>query len=175
MSPPFMKGWLEIITNEHKFKKFDADARWNKSKSKMLVVGVDVSDVDAVSTITGTAKKTMSNRKVVDLELNTWKLRFRESHKKGGSKAPDAKTTAMQEAGSKYVFEYALNNKKSGWATEKKFNSDTKLMDGLKKIYPDVDEDWLDVFWKQHKVILEKYFCQIALDKYLRNMKTFFK
>ena len=81
MAPPFMKGWLQIITNEHKFKKFDADARWNKSKSKMLVVGVDVSDVDAVSTITGTAKKTMSNRKVVDLELNTWKLRFRESHK----------------------------------------------------------------------------------------------
>jgi hypothetical protein len=156
MSPPFMKGWLEIITNEHKFKKFDADARWNKSKSKMLVVGVDVSDVDAVSTITGTAKKTMSNRKVVDLELNKWKLRFRESHKKGGSKAPDAKTTEKQEKGSKFVFEYVLG-KKSGYPNLQAFKSDQKMMDGLKKIYPDVDDDWLDVFYKQHKVILDKF------------------
>ena len=155
MSPPFMKGWLEIITNEHKFKKFDADARWNKSKSKMLVVGVDVSDVDAVSTITGTAKKTMSNRKVVDLELNTWKLRFRESHKKGGSKAPDAATTKKQELGSKYVFEHALDN--SGWPTLQAFKSDNKMMKGLLEIYPDVDDDWLDVFHKQHKVILDKF------------------
>ena len=156
-APIGMKELLKIITEEHKFKKFDADPRWNKSKSKMLVVGVDLSDVKDISEWSGVPTTTMSNRKVVNLEVNKWKIRFRESHKKGGSKAPDAKTTAMQEAGSKYVFEYALNNKKSGWATEKKFNSDTKLMDGLKKIYPDVDEDWLDVFWKQHKVILEKF------------------
>ena len=157
MAPPFMNGWLQQIIEAHDFKKFDADARWNKSKSKMLVVGVDVSDVDAVSKITGTKKKTMANRKVVDLELNTWKLRFRESHKKGGSKAPDAKTTAMQEKGSKFVFEYVLENKKSGYANFDKFKSDKKLVDGIKKIYPDVDDDWLDVFFKQHKVILDKF------------------
>ena len=27
----------------------------------------------------------------------------------------------------------------------------------MKKIYPDVDDDWLDVFYKQHKVILDKF------------------
>ena len=152
-----MKELLKIITEEHKFKKFDADPRWNKSKSKMLVVGVDLSDVKDISEWSGVPTTTMSNRKVVNLEVNKWKIRFRESHKKGGSKAPDAKTTAMQEAGSKYVFEYALNNKKSGWATEQKFNNDQNMIEGLRKIYPDVDEDWLDVFWKQHKVILEKF------------------
>jgi len=157
MAPPFMNGWLGQIIDAHDFKKFDADARWNKSKSKMLVIGVDVSDVDAVSKITGTKKKTMANRKVVDLELNTWKLRFRESHKKGGSKAPDAKTTAMQEKASKFVFEYVLDNKKSGYANFDKFKSDKKLVDGIKKIYPDVDDDWLDVFFKQHKVIIDKF------------------
>ncbi len=141
-----MKELLEILTEEHTFKKFDADARWNRSKSKMLVVGVDLSDVNAISKISGIPTKSMGNRKVVNLEVNKWKIRFRESHKKGGSKAPDAKTTAMQEAGSKYVFEYALNNKKSGWATEQKFNNDQKMIEGLRKIYPDVDEDWLDVF-----------------------------
>ena len=156
-APKGMKELLEILTEEHTFKKFDADARWNRSKSKMLVVGVDLSDVNAISKISGIPTKSMGNRKVVNLEVNKWKIRFRESHKKGGSKAPDAKTTAMQEAGSKYVFEYALNNKKSGWATEQKFNNDQKMIEGLRKIYPDVDEDWLDVFWKQHKVILEKF------------------
>ena len=152
-----MKEVLEILTEEHKFKKFDADAKWNKSKSKMLVVGVDLSDVISISKISGVPATTMANRKVVNLEVNKWKIRFRESHKKGSSKAPDAATTAKQEAGSKYVFEYALNNKKSGWATEQKFNNDQKMIEGLRKIYPDVDEDWLDVFFKQHKVILEKF------------------
>ncbi len=63
----------------------------------------------------------------------------------------------MSENISKYVFEYALNNKKSGWATKAKFGSDKKMMEGLQKIYPDVDGEWLDVFFKQHKVILEKF------------------
>ena len=138
VSPKGMKEILQILTEEHTFKKFDADARWNKSKSKMLVVGVDLSDVDAMSKISGVPKTTMANRKVVNLEINKWKIRFRESHKKGSSKAPDAATTAKQEAGSKYVFEYALNNKKSGWATEQKFNNDQKMIEGLRKIYPDV-------------------------------------
>ena len=35
--------------------------------------------------------------------------------------------------------------------------SDQKFMEGLKKVYPDVDSDWLDVFWKQHKKILELF------------------
>ena len=85
-----------------------------------------------------------------------WNIKFRESRAKGG-KSPDAKTTAMQEAGSKYVFEYALNNKKSGWATRTKFGTDKKMMEGLEKIYPDVTGEWLDVFYKQHQVILEKF------------------
>ena len=63
----------------------------------------------------------------------------------------------MQEKGSKYVFEYVLENKKSGYANVQAFKSDQKMVDGLKKIYPDVDDDWLDVFYKQHKVILDKF------------------
>ena len=113
VAPNGMKELLEILIEEHKFKKFDADARWNRSKSKMLVVGVDLSDVNAISKISGIPTKSMGNRKVVNLEVNKWKLRFRESHKKGGSKAPDAKTTEKQEKGSKFVFEYVLANKKS--------------------------------------------------------------
>ena len=32
MAPPFMKGWLQIITNEHKFKKFDANLYTNQQQ-----------------------------------------------------------------------------------------------------------------------------------------------
>ena len=56
-----------------------------------------------------------------------------------------------------YKYKYVLDNKKSGYANLQAFKSDQKMMDGLKKIYPDVDDDWLDVFYKQHKVILDKF------------------
>ena len=35
--------------------------------------------------------------------------------------------------------------------------TDKKFMDGLRKVYPDVDSDWLDAYWKQHKKILELF------------------
>ena len=112
IAPKDLKEKLEIIIKQHTFKKWDADSKWNKSPRKILLVFCDLSDVNAVSKITGTAKKTMSNRKIVDIDLG-YKLRFRETRKKSGGRAPNAKTTAMQEAASAAVFELALK-KKSG-------------------------------------------------------------
>ena len=60
-------------------------------------------------TILGVQKKTAGNRKIVDYDTTDgWKIRFRETQKKVGGRAPDAKTTAMQEKGSAYIFEKAL-------------------------------------------------------------------
>ena len=164
---PAMVDFLEAITEGTKFKKFDADPNWKKTVGTILTIKVDLTDVDAVSKKLGINKKTVASRKVVDVNLESLlgikvkgkvnKIRFRETGKKTGSKAPDAKTTAMQEKGSKFVFEYVLENKKSGYATLKAFKSDQKMVDGIKKIYPDVDDDWFDVFYKQHKVILDKF------------------
>ena len=168
-APEDMKEWLEVITRNIKFKKWDADASWDGKIGKMLTVKCDLSDVDAMSKRMNIPKKTVSNHKVVDINLKDYlgkklkgkvhNVRFRETSKKTGSKAPDAKTTAMQEQGSKYVFEYALANRKSGWATLTAFKSDKKMLKGLSdpKIYPDVDDDWLNVFFLQHKVILDKF------------------
>ena len=82
-------------------------------------------------------KKTIGNRKVLNIHLKDLGLphniRFRESRAKGG-KSPDAKTTEKQEKGSKFVFEYVLANKKSGYANLQAFKSDQKMIDGLKKI-----------------------------------------
>ena len=164
-----MKEWLEVITRNIKFKKWDADASWDGKIGKMLTVKCDLSDVDAMSKRMNIPKKTVSNHKVVDINLKDYlgkklkgkvhNVRFRETSKKTGSKAPDAKTTAKQEQGSKYVFEYALANRKSGWPTLTAFKSDKKMLKGLTdpKIYPDVDDDWLNVFFLQHKVILDKF------------------
>ena len=161
-APKDLKPFLEGVIKNHKFTNFRADLSWNKSKTKNWVINCDLVDVNAVLKFyagRGT-KKDVGGRKVVDIDLkdgyNYKGIRFRETRKKEG-KAPDAKTTAMQEAGSKYVFEYALNNKRSGFSNINKFMSDKKFMEGLKKIYPDVDSDWLDVFWKQHKKILELF------------------
>ena len=161
-APPGMKEWLQLVVGDHKFRKFEADGKWSKKPTTQWLINVDLSDINYLEKEWGdiAEKKTQGNRKIVNMNMKDLgikhNIKFRESRAKGG-KSPDAKTTAMQEAGSKYVFEYALNNKKSGWATKQKFNNDKKMIEGLEKIYPDVTGDWLDVFWKQHKVILEKF------------------
>ena len=161
-APKDLQPFIEGVVRNHKFKKFEADASWSKSKNSSWVIKCDKVDVDAVLKFyAGRAQKNqVGGRKVADVDLkdgyNYKGIRFRETRKKTG-RAPDAKTTSMQEAGSKYVFEYVLNNKRSGYSTVKKFMSDQKFMEGLKKIYPDVDSDWLDVFWKQHKKVLELF------------------
>ena len=161
-----MAGWLKAVTKGITFKKWEAQ-KWDQSIGKQLVIKCDLSDVDAISKKMGIPKKTVASKKVVDVNLKTflnqnlkgkvYNVRFRETSKKTGSKAPDAKTTEMQEKGSKYVFEYVLENKKSGYTNLQAFKSDQKMGDRLKKIYPDVDDDWFDVFYKQHKVILDKF------------------
>jgi hypothetical protein len=161
-APKDLKPFLEGVIKNHKFTNFRADLSWNKSKTKNWVINCDLVDVNAVLKFySGRAKKDqVGGRKVVDVDLkdgyNYKGIRFRETRKKEG-RAPDAKTTAMQEAGSKYVFEYVLNNKRSGYSTLNKFMTDKKFMDGLREVYPDVDSDWLDAYWKQHKKILELF------------------
>ena len=166
--PEEMGDWMEAVVEGIKFKQFDAQVdKWGGGKGKMLEVRCDIDDVKAISKRTGIAIETKAKHKAVDVNLESilgmkvkekvYKVRFRETGKKSGSKKPDAATTKKQELGSKYVFEYVLDNKKSGYANLQAFKSDQKMMDGLKKIYPDVDDDWLDVFYKQHKVILDKF------------------
>ena len=160
-APIGMKAWLQLIMDEHKFVKFEADGKWGKKPTTQWLINVDIADINYFEKNWSmiAEKKTQGNRKIVNMNMKELgikhNIKFRESRAKAGK--PDGKSTAMQEAGSKYVFEYALNNKKSGWATRTKFGTDKKMMEGLEKIYPDVTGEWLDVFWKQHKVILEKF------------------
>ena len=75
--PKEMATWIEKITKGVDFKRWEADGKWDGSIGKMLVVKVDLTDVNAMSTKTGIPKKTVSSHKVVDVNLKT----FLESHK----------------------------------------------------------------------------------------------
>ena len=106
-----MGDWMEAVVEGIKFKQFDAQVeKWGGSKGKMLEVRCDIDDVKAISKRTGIAIETKAKHKAVDVNLESilgmkvkekvYKVRFRETGKKSGSKKPDAKTTAMQEKGS---------------------------------------------------------------------------
>ena len=101
-----------------------------------------------------------------------YKLKFTLSAKKGAGKA-DAKTTAKQERASAYVLGAALMNnagfgswkdisKYSGKVEDvvegKTFNSVTEAWtnNGTEGEDTDLSEEWLDVFYKQQKTLLNK-------------------
>ena len=120
-----MADWLEVMTEDINFKQFDADSNWNKKVGTILTVKVHLTDLDQIVKKTGIKKTTVSNHKVVDVNLETLiggkkgttkvnKLRFRETGTKPGSRKPDAKTTAKQEATSASIFELALD-RRSRW------------------------------------------------------------
>ena len=156
-APNGLKGSIKAITEGHNFKTFLASDNWNKQKSARWVISCSLDDVNAMSSILGVNKTSLGNKKIVDYQTSDgWKLRFRESQKTGAGRAPDAATTAKQEKGSAYIFEQALK-RTAPWPTEQALANDTKVMNGLREIYPEVDDDWISNYWKQHKVILREF------------------
>jgi hypothetical protein len=77
-------------------------------------------------------------------------------YKSSNTKIPDAKTTSMQEKASVYVFERVLKDNKT-WKSTEEMMRDTITMDGIKKVYPTVEFDWIEVFWKQHKKMFDEF------------------
>ena len=77
-------------------------------------------------------------------------------YKPGKKKAADAKTTLMQEKASTYVFERVLKDNKT-WPSTQAMMEDKKTMDGIKEVYPSVDYEWLEVFWKQHVRMFKEF------------------
>ena len=157
-APKDLQPFLKSTTKGTKFSLFLAADNWNKKPSSQWVISVSSADVASMAKTLGTKQTTSGSKKVVDfVTANGYKLRFRESNKKIG-KAPDAKTTAMQEAASAYVFEYVLNKRNSPFKSEKEMSQDKVLMKKLTEIYPDVEDgDWMAVYFKQHKIILDKF------------------
>ena len=157
-APKDLQPFLKSTTKGTKFNLFLAADNWNKKPSSQWVISVSLADVNSMSKKLGSKPINVGSKKAIDFTTASgYKLRFRESNKKIG-KAPDAKTTAMQEAASAYVFEYVLNKRNTPFKSEKEMSQDKVLMKKLTEIYPDVEDgDWMAVYFKQHKVILDKF------------------
>ena len=167
----FMADWLLATTRNIHFQHFDADENWSKKIGTILTVKVHLTDLDKIVKKLGPPiqKTVVSNHKVVDVDLQALiggsgkrkvnRIRFRETGAKKGSRKPDAKTTAKQEATSAAIFELALK-KKTKWLTENKFQQDKEVEKAIRKKYPEAYDDpmndWISVFWKQHKTIIDK-------------------
>ena len=98
--------------------------------------------------------KTVSGKAVLDYVFGAVKIRFLASHKKS-AKAADAKTTAMQERASAWIMKRAIKDsyRYDKWTDIK---LDPKYKE-LEKIYPEVDEEWLQVFYAQQARMLEEF------------------
>ena len=166
----FMADWLLETTKHIRFQHFDADENWNRKVGTILIVKVHLQDLDKIVRKTGIPKTVVANHKVVEVNLETLiggkkgttkvnKIRFRETGAKKGSRKPDAKTTAKQEATSAAIFELALK-KRTGWINETVFKNDKEVEKTIRKKYPEAYDDsmndWIPVFFKQHKTILDK-------------------
>ena len=98
--------------------------------------------------------KTVSGKAVLDYVFGAVKIRFLASHKKS-AKAADAKTTAMQERASAWIMKRAIKDsyRYDKWTDIK---LDPKYKE-LEKIYPEVDEEWLQVFYAQQERMLSEF------------------
>ena len=161
-APTDLKPFIKSLTKgkgKYNFQSFLAADNWKKTKGSMWTINVMLSDIDGIAKKLGETKTTVGNKKVVDyVTASGYKIRFKESLKTGAGKTPDAKTTRKQELGSAYIFGYALKYRRSGWKTFSEFENDQRMIKGLVKLYPEApDSDWLGVYFKQHKVILDKF------------------
>ena len=82
----------------------------------------------------------------------------------GDGSVSDTTMTRMQELGSAWIFKRAIQDNK-GWQRWEHFKKDAATFDEIKKIWKkvgkvnwvdDVDDKWLENFYKQQKVLLRK-------------------
>ena len=143
---------------------FLANDKWSKRPTARWVIGVALKDIDNISKDQGLTKKTAGTKRIIDWDLpNGYKIRFEETGKTLGSKAPDAKTTRAQELGSAFIFRHFLAGSHSAERWQD-LENDTKLMAGLNKIWKkelgpkaEVDEEWIQGYFKQYRRLLQEF------------------
>ena len=76
--------------------------------------------------------------------------------KPGKKKAANAITTAMQEKASTFVFKRVLKDNVT-WPSVQAMMEDKTTFDGIKEVYPSVEYEWMEVFWKQHVKMFREF------------------
>ena len=99
--------------------------------------------------------KTIGGKAVIDyIFRDKLKFRFLASHKKS-AKSADAKTTAMQVRASAWIMKRALKDS-YGYDKWTDIKKDPKYKE-LEKLYPNVEEEWLKVFFAQQQTMLDEF------------------
>ena len=99
--------------------------------------------------------KVVGGKAVIDyIFKDKLKFRFLASHKKS-AKSADAKTTAMQERASAWIMKRALKDS-YGYDKWTDIKKDPKYKE-LEKLYPNVEEEWLKVFFAQQQTMLDEF------------------
>ena len=98
-------------------------------------------------------------------KIGRQKVKFMETGGAAATKAvSDAKMTQIQEIGSAKVFEYAIKLNRQKYSSLENLMAVKNLMDELTDIWvkesggklTEVDEEWLESFYKQQKVLIDK-------------------
>lgn len=143
---------------------FFGDSIWNGGRGAWTFK-VSEGNLDKIEENGGGDIKVIGGKATYDHKIQQTTLRFVASNKKS-AKASDAKTTAMQERASAWIIRRAIkDNKRYGKWTDIKL--DEKYAE-LAKIYPDVEEEWVKVFFEQQKKMLEE-FANTAFDEFNRD------
>ena len=100
----------------------------------------------------------------IRLFVGTQVIKFQQTGKlttSSGKSISETTMTRMQELASAFVFKRAIKDNKS-WSNMLALRADKETMDGIKKIWKDigdvddVDEDWINNFYKQQKTLIDK-------------------
>jgi len=155
-----VKTSFDNITNKIPDKDyFFGDSKWSGSGMYQIKLGENNLDkieqnIEKVDP-DHEGVKTVGGKAVLDyIFKDKLKFRFIASHKKS-AKAADAKTTAMQERASAWIMKRALKDS-YGYDKWTDIKKDPKYKE-LEKIYPNVEEEWLKVFFAQQKTMLEEF------------------
>jgi hypothetical protein len=143
---------------------FFADSNWNGGRGAWSIK-VSEQNLMHIADNVNLDTKVVSGKAVLDYVIGTTKIRFLASNKRS-AKSADAKTTAMQERASAWIMKRAIsdNVSYSSWTDIK---LDKKYAE-LEKIYPNVEEEWLKVFYAQQERML-KEFAGNRFDEYNRD------
>jgi len=139
---------------------FFADSLWRPNPRSLWTIKTGENNIEKIEDTLSRPQgsnieiKIRAGKATLDYQMGQYKIRWIASNKKSAG-AADAKTTAMQERASAWIFRRVLNDNISydDWTDIK---LDAKYKE-LEDIYPNVEEEWLKVFFAQSKRMFTEF------------------
>ncbi len=151
--PEDMRQMFEMITKDAVDEGFFASDDWTGTTKSLFDIKISPANFKNIAASTQVQVITVSGKRAMLFNIGGYKVRFLESGKKAG--AADASTTRSQELGSAWIFRRALNDNMR-YESWKDIARDPKYKE-LEKIFPTVDEEWLQAYYAQQERMLKEF------------------